>query len=189
MKKSGLKRGICNVFAVAFAVLIFSIGFTNLKVKAESDAVPFSNESVEITGSIVSLDQDVKAYASASEDADVLHEFKAGDSILISGQDGDFVTIYYAGETMFIKSDSISKAAIADSEEKAKELEEAVKNEAEIRNQQNQSYVDSFIRQEESQKRAMVWRIVIGALIVGLLIISVIIGVRSRGAGEEKEAN
>ncbi len=176
MKKTFFVRVFFVAFMVAFMALSGAFSAT-AQASADGDPVPFNSEAVQISGSIVTLDQDTKAYASPSEDSEVLYEFVAGDPIFVSGQEGDFTSIYYAGKTMYIKTEAITQTALAASEEAAKEMEQELADEAEARSQRDQAYLETLIRQEEQKKNALIWKIIIGVLVVAIIAVSVAIGI------------
>ncbi|MBQ3797873.1 MAG: hypothetical protein II842_16625 [Butyrivibrio sp.] len=183
MKKTVFTRVIFTTFMVLFLALTGNCSVIS-RASDSGDPVPFKSEGVQISGSILALDREAKAYASPSEDSEVLHEFSAGDTIFVSGQDGAFISIFYDGKTMYIKTDDITQEAFESSEEAAKAMEEELKEEAETRSQRDQAYLETLIRREEQKKKALIWKIIIGILVVAIIAVSVAIGISNNKKGK-----
>ena len=181
MRRECVKRIIVVFMLVLIATLNSAVvGFTSYA----NDEASFSESGVSISGFPVVLTNDVKAYSTPSESGDVANTFAGGEAVFITGEDGGFTTIFYKGETLYIKTSDISdNIADADSgsDELAAEFEQKAQNDV--------TYIDSYLRQQRSQRNALIWKIIIGALVAAIIIISIVIGVKNNKKAENDTDN
>lgn len=184
-KSSGLSKFISCMAAFAmFMALVMT-----MKVSAfaeENDPVPFKETGVVITGMVVTLEQPAVALDAPSEDANVVHEFAAGDPIFKIGEDNGYIVINYKGESLYIKQDDGTQSAIEASEAANAAQAEALEKELEQMQQKDQTYVDSYLRLQQGQRNALIWKIVIGVLVALFIIISIVIAVQNAKKGNAK---
>ncbi len=180
-----IKRALCGMAAavimIAGACTCSMTAFAN-----DGDGVPYTEESITYTGHVMALDQAADAYDAPSEDANVAKSFAAGDTVFVTGEDGDYTSIYYAGKVLYIKKSDISEEAIAAAAAAIEEQNKALEEEFAQKTEEDIAYVNAFMRQQESQKKALIWKIVIGVLVGLIAIVSVIIGIKNNK--KEKKA-
>ena len=187
MKKSKwYSKFISCIAALGIFMAIFSA--QNVTAFAEDD-VPFKEESIVITGMVVYLEEPAKALDAPSDNANVIHEFAAGDPIFKIGEDNGYIVINYNGNSLYIKSESVSEETIASAEASNAAMEEAVAKEFEQLQQSDQTFVDSYLRQQQSQKNALIWKIVIGVLVALFIIISVVIAIQNSKKNGDKKSD
>ncbi|MBR4667563.1 MAG: hypothetical protein IKO76_02260 [Butyrivibrio sp.] len=178
-------RRFSKVISCVAALAMVMAVVTTCKVTALADDsdVPFKEEAVVITGYPIALPQAATAYDAPSEDANVVHEFAAGDPIFKIGEDNGYIVINYKGESLYIKSDVFDAESMAAAEASNAAQAEEVSKELEQMQQNDQTYVDSYMRQVKSQRNALIWKIVIGVLVALFVAISVIIAVQNSKKG------
>lgn len=184
MKKSKwLSRFIICIAALG----IFAAVFSTLNVTALAEDVPFKEESIVITGMVIYLDEPAIALDAPSDNANVVHEFAAGDPIFKIGEDGGYIVISYKGDSLYIKSETVSDETIAAAEASNAVMAEAVAKESEQLFERDLTFIDSYLRQQQRQKNALIWKIVIGVLVALFIIISVVIAVQNNKKGNDKK--
>ena len=174
------------------AVLAISI-FTMIPVVSHaSEGVSFSEKSETFSGEAVTLEAATDAFETPSEDGNVAYTFSAGDSVFVTGEEGEFKTIFYQGKTLYIKEgfsggkqtlgdDTGSQSVIS---VESDEYDKALRQEFEEAEKENAAFIEAYVRLQSAKKRALIWKIVIGVLVVALLAISVIIGLKNKKASE-----
>ena len=190
-----ITRILCGIGTAALMLSLW--GQAQVTAYANDD-VSYSEDAVSFSGSIATLDEAADAYASPSESAQVVHSFAAGDNVFITGEDSGFKAVFFQGETLYIKGDVALKAsavdansAVADEEIPldTDEYDKALRAEFEQAALEDAAYAEAFLRQQEALKKALIWKIVIGALIAGLLVVSVIIGLKNKKNDETVNEN
>ncbi len=184
MKKCGKFYRLISCLA-AFAMFMVFVLTAKVTAFADDSDVPFKEEAVVITGYPIALPQAATAYDAPSEDANVVHEFAAGDPIFKIGEDNGYIVINYKGESLYIKSDVFDAESMAAAEASVAAQAEEVAKELEQMQQNDQTYVDSYMRQLKSQRNALIWKIVIGVLVALFIIISVVIAVQNSKKGDK----
>ena len=142
----------------------------------DADSSALSTAVSAISGEVYVLAEDADALDAPSNSANVVHTFKAGETVFVTGMEGSYKTVFYQGQTLYLKNASLIVGTIDNNTETEGSLEEEFAKQS----AEDAAYIEAFVRQQDAQKRAVIWKIVIGVLVVGLLAISVIIGLRSR---------
>ena len=162
---------------VLMVIIFLSLG--DFTCRASSEDASFETSAVEVSGLIITLDGSARAYKEPDTSSEVVIEFKEGESIYKTGESGDFYTIFYKGETLYIMVDEVSQESIASSEASADAQAEAVASE--MKNQEKEDTL-AFEREEkriERDRNALIWKIVIAVLVVSIITVSIIIAVRN----------
>ena len=175
-----------KIIRIAVMAALLSIVLIRANVYAD-DTDSFDNSAPTYSGYVQELDADVKAYTEPKDDAEVGAEFSKGGSVYITGEADGYYSIFYQGEELYIKTDDISSAARDKSNENNKAIEEEAGKELEANEKMDVTYVESFERQLDSARNALIWKIVIGVLVVAFIAVSVIIAVRNNKQEEAKE--
>ena len=172
---------------ILIAFVIALISFTNFYIYSYAgEDVSYNKNAGSISGNIVALDKAVDALDSPSDSGKVVHSFAPGDAVFVTGEESGYTVIFYQGESLYIKNSDISEEALtaakASDEKRAQEVSEEMK----ANTKADETFVDSYMRLRNSQRNALIWKIVIGVLIAALLVVSVIIGIKSKQAAEEE---
>lgn len=142
----------------------------------DADSSALSTAVSAISGEVYVLAEDADALDAPSDSANVVHTFKAGETVFVTGMENSYKTVFYQGQTLYLKNASF----IVGTNDNNTETEGSLEEEFAKQSEEDAAYIEAFVRQQDAQKRAVIWKIVIGVLVVGLLAISVIIGLRSR---------
>ena len=184
MKRKCTEKLVCAIGMLALFTIIFN--HVPMIVSAEN--------AQNLSGEVVTLQSATDALDAPSEDANVVHSFTVGESAFVTGEENGFKTVFWKGQILYIKEGfTLKNAGVADaaqSEEKetapmddgvviGEVLKADLDKEFEQAAMEDVAVVESYIRQEEAKKRALIWRIVIGALVFGILVVSVIIGIKN----------
>ena len=173
-----------TVTLALFAILFNCASFT---VKAEN--------TQNVSGEVVTIQAETDAFDAPAEDANVVHSFTVGETAFVTGEESGFKTVFWKGQILYIKEGFTRKdtGTSSDSSQSAEKeavpmddgvaigevLKAELDKEFEQAAMEDVAVVESYIRQEESKKRALIWKIVIGVLVVGILVVSVIIGIKN----------
>ncbi len=163
MKKSIL-RLLCLFMLFLIALSIFS---TN---KINTLAGSSSNEG--INGTVMTLEADAIARREASENSEAVASFSAGDSIFVVSEENGWYKIYYKGDYAYVQASNdsnVATVAMSSSAELDKEFNQ--KEQIDI------TYVESYLKQQKRARSALVWKIIICVLVVGIIATSVVIGI------------
>lgn len=96
-------------------------------------------------------------YESMSEKAKVLENLKAGETVIVQSQDGEWFEVLYQGNTLYLHgtADELFETRI----------DENVVNELNTRIDDNESWVQSYVTQMKALRSANIWRVFIAGLI------------------------
>ena len=130
----------------------------------------------QVTGSLQSITEDVVAYDSQDDPSSSI-EIKAGEIVLVAGEDSEWMHIVYQGSDLYIKKADASAVGSLENEAAAKELEK--------REQKDKSWIESYLAQMKAIRSGKIWRTVIVVLIVAVIVFVVFSGIR-RNASDEK---
>ena len=175
------KRLRAVVLLVVFAILVL----ISRNVEAEG------SESIPTSGTVTQLDGAATAYEQKDTSSKVIAEFSGGDSVFVTGGDDSWVEIFFKGETGYIPVDQIGHENIAAAEKSAEEIGQAIDEELKKNDIETGIQIDNYLRKKNQELNAFIWKIVIGALVVAIIVVSVIIGrMNKEGSKEEiKEEN
>ena len=167
-----------KIVRIAVMAALLSIVLIRVSVYAD-DTDSFDNSAPTYSGYVQELDADVKAYTEPKEGAEVGAEFTSGNSVYITGEAEGYYSIFYQGQELYIKTDDISSDSKDKSIEVNKAIEEEAGKELETNEKMDATYVESYERQLESARNALIWKIVIGVLVAAFIAVSVIIAVKN----------
>ena len=180
MKKVLMRLAICLACLISFGAV--------QKVYASDSDVSFSQDAQSVSGQIIALSEDAKAYASPDESADVVQSFSKGETVYVLGESDGWYQIFYKGETLYVKNSAITNEDSLESQKQAQELAQEVTEELEEAKKQDVIDTETYERQKISKRNALIWKIVIGVLVAAMLIVSVIIGIKSSKANKESKS-
>ena len=176
--KKGMKKSIIVLTTVVLLLCGSVLG--GITVFAEGSTT-YSEDAVSIPGGLLILGKDADAYDVPAEGANVVHHFAAGETVFLTGEEGDYKTIFYKGETLYIRSEDTVSATDGDAA-----LQDELQEEMKLTAQADITYVDSFLRIQKSERNALIWKIVIAVLVVAIIAVSVVIGIRNSKNGDKK---
>ncbi|WP_185752394.1 hypothetical protein [Butyrivibrio sp. AE2032] len=174
--------------SVALAGLVAVIGFGTAVTSFAEEAVDFSTETNVVSGQIIGLAGDADAYVSPDASSEKKASFAAGDSVYMISENDGWYEIFYKGETLYIPSDAISQDAFASAQAQAQEAAEAAAEELEQQEKQDAATAEAFVRQQRAERNALIWKIVIGILVVAIIAVSIVIAVKGKDDQKTEEA-
>ena len=147
----------------------------------------FADETANISGTVMTVNMDVSAYEKPDENSSVIVTFKAGENVFVTEKTDEWLKIFYQGKTAYINRNDNSADEIASVAEAS--INESLEAEFKQKEQFDITYVDSFERQQKRNRNAMIWKIVIGVLVLAIVAISVIIAVKNMRNGSDDTKN
>ncbi len=179
-----------NIFKNIYLIIVLGMLLFVAGPTISAYASDYTEQSNTVSGEVVTLNSSVQARKEPSDDADVLFEFSAGESIYVVGEDNGWCEIFYKGETAYVKKDQIGEESIASSEASGDILKEELEDEFTQKQQFDITYVDSFHKQQVRDRNAMIWKIIIIVLVVAIIAISVVMTIRMKNKNNEaKDSN
>lgn len=164
---------------LGLAVACFLISFTPVYAQENSeDAQSFS-------GQVMTLSEDSLAYPEPDETSGEARAFTKGESVFVVEESDGWYKIFFKGENLYIPKEGISEEAAMEAEKQSEELAAEVQEEMKEVSKQYEADLETYERQNVSQRNSMIWKIVIGVLVVVIIIISVIIGVKNMKSEED----
>ncbi len=179
-----MKKVLLKLMAFAACIMLTISPITS--VAAENDAAA-SQEAQSFTGQVMSLSEDTKAYVSPDISSEEKQSFSAGESVFVTKDAEGWYEIFYKGETLYIPKESVKQEDVQEACQQAQELAQEVQEEMDNAEKRDALQIEIYERQNKSQRNAMVWKIIIGALVVAIIALSVIIGLRNKKEDEEKK--
>ena len=175
------KRLRVVILFVVFAILVL----ISRNIEAEE------SESVLTSGTVTRLEGSATAYEQKDISSKVIAEFSEGDSVFVTDVEDSWAEIFYKGETGYIPVDQIGHENIAAAEKSAEEIGQAIDEELKKNDIETSVGIDNYLRKKNQELNALIWKIIIGALVVVIIVVSVIIGrMNKEGSKEEiKEEN
>ncbi len=151
-----------------------------------------ANEGGAISGTVTELGFDADAYADKDTSSEVKASFSSGDSVFVTEESDGWYRIFYKGEMLYIKiPDTVNSepeqqaesqrsisgphdAYIAELDKEFKEQESAV------------AYLaDTVEKQKKARINSLVWKIIIGVLVVAIIVVTVVIAVKNKEEDDE----
>ena len=160
------KRLRAVVLLVVFAILVL----ISRNIEAEG------SEAVLTSGTVTQLEGAATAYEQKDISSKVIAEFSEGDSVFVTDVEDSWAEIFYKGETGYIPVDQIGHENIAAAEKSAEEIGQAIDEELKKNDIETSVGIDNYLRKKNQELNALIWKIVIGALVVVIIVVSVIIG-------------
>ena len=170
------KRLRAVLLLVVFTILVL----ISRNVEAEG------SESIPTSGTVTQLDGAATAYEQKDTSSKVIAEFSGGDSVFITGVDDSWVEIFFKGEVGYIPTDQISKEIIAAAEKSAEEMGQAIDEELKKNDIETGIEIDNYLRKKNQELNALIWKIIIGVLVVLIIVVSVIIGRMNKTVSTEE---
>ena len=96
-----------------------------------------------------------------------------------------YAVSFFKGENLYIPKEGISEEAAMEAEKQSEELAAEVQEEMKEVSKQYEADLETYERQNVSQRNSMIWKIVIGVLVVVIIVLSVIIGVKNMKSEED----
>lgn len=119
-----------------------------------------------LQGSLMTAVKDTQGRAEADEKSEVVMDFPAGSSFLVTGEENGWSRIYYQGKTLFVPQKDLVNTAGEDSGELDKELQNSVEEGA--------AFISSLERQREAEQQARIWKIIIVVLVAAVFVTGLI---------------
>ncbi len=175
MKKS-ISRFLCLFMLFIIAFSMFSLNKLNTMASGSS------HES--ITGTAMTLTSDASMRVAANDNAEIVTNLSAGDIIFVVKEENGWYQVYYKGDYAYVKvsNDSgdsqgtdVATVSMSSTEELDKEFTQ--------KEQLDSTYVESYLIQQRRARIALVWKILIVALVGAIIAVSIVIGVRNSKSG------
>ena len=155
-----------------------------------------------VSGEVDIIVSQTHAYTQPSVDSDSFLDLDVGDSVFVTGQEGDFYIIYYKDLTGYVPKYAIDgtdapasvtgvsvnpdAASLASSAKQLKEENnKAVHEEFKEQEEYNEQLEKTLEQQKKSKRNTIIWISVMGALCVGLVVISVIAVLKNKDNEQE----
>ncbi len=175
------------VKSVALAGLVAVLGFGAAVTSFAEESVDFNAETSAISGQALTLSNAADAYVSPDTSSEKKASFAAGDYVFVVSENGGWYEIFYKGETLYIPSEAIPQDALASAQAQAQETAEAAAQELEQQEKQAAASSEAFVRQQRAERNALIWKVVIGILVVAIIVVSIIIAVKSKDDQKAEE--
>jgi hypothetical protein len=179
MRKVLLKAAVCITCMIITVMPVLAAEPTS--------EVSFTMDAQSVSGQVITLSEDAKAYTSADESTDVAESFSKGDTVYVVEEANGWYQIFYKGENLYIPVSSITSENVQESQKQAEELAKDVDEELKAAEKNDVAEIEAFWRQRRSQRNALIWKIVIAILVVAILVVSVVTGVKNSKAEADKE--
>ncbi len=177
IKKKDLNN--LSVLALTIVIAVVFVLCTSFSCSLISHAQEVNTEATTINGELATLNEDVEAREAADVSSQVVASFNAGNPVYITERLEGWIEIYYQGKNLYIKDDNGSVASVNDNSEVSAELEKQA--------QTDKAWIESYESQLKAERNARVWRIVIGAIIIGLVAYIVYKTIKQNKTGEKTE--
>ena len=146
---------------------------------AASEELAGPVDGAVISGQVVTVSSAASAYRDKDSSGEAAVTFNAGDSIYLTGEDGDWLTIFYKGEHLYIPKSEVNLADIEASQQQADELAAEVQEEIEAQSKEDEAYVNAYYKMNKSQRNARIWFGIIVFLVAAIVAVSVYIAIRN----------
>lgn len=160
---------------ISFSIIISFIVFP-ITTTASGD-ISFSKESQSVSGQVMTLAKDTKAFKTPDENALVAQSFSKGETVYVVGESDGWYEIFYKGENLYIPGDSMNEDAVNEALEASKELAKEASEELKEAGKQDAVEIETYERQRQRDMNALIWKIVIASLVIIIIVFSVIIGI------------
>lgn len=153
--------------AAVLAAVILTAGCGNVQVGEDRTNDGMQNEPEEekmetLQGSLMVASEDTQGREEPDEKAEVIVNFPAGSSFLVTGEENGWSRIYYQGQILFVPE----KALTAVLGEDGGELDEELQKSAE----EGATFISSLEKQRSVTRHTRVWRIVIVVLVAAVFV-------------------
>lgn len=172
--------------AIVTLVIVLVMGASLVITSMGKDT---SNKLVSRQIQLLTLDKDANAYAEPTDNSKVLRVIKAGTAVAVVGEEGDYTVIIYQDHDEYIKTEDITKEAVAASQASAKERAEEVDEEYDKFKKEDAAYLESLERQRIKSRNAVIWKTIIVILVIAIVLVSVVMGVKNAKDSKNPEAD
>lgn len=172
--------------AIVTLVIVLVMGASLVITSMGKDT---SNKLVSRQIQLLTLDKDANAYAEPTDNSKVLRVIKAGTAVAVVGEEGDYTVIIYQDHDEYIKTEDITKEAVAASQASAKESAEEVDEEYDKFKKEDAAYLESLERQRIKSRNAVIWKTIIVILVIAIVLVSVVMGVKNAKDSKNPEAD
>lgn len=150
-----------------------------------------AEEESAVTGSVVSgqvtpLTEPATAYSQPDTSSEAVATFNAGDSVFLVSEEGDWYTIFYKGENLYIPKSNITSETLQAAEQQAQELGAQIDEELGLQEMQDESFVNAYYKMSKSRRNARIWIGVIVVLVAAVIAVSAIRVFKNKNKSEEK---
>lgn len=158
-------------------ITCFIMSFTPAMAQGFGTDSSLNQEAQSFTGQIMTLSEDSKAYAAQDKNSEVVQSFTAGDTVFVVDTTDNWYQIFYKGETLYIPINSITEEDVEEAQKQAEEQAQAVSEELEKAEKVEMASIELLEKQRISQRNALIWKIVIVALVAAIIIVSAVIAI------------
>ena len=180
-----MKRALCKTAAIMVVLTFILIPLT---VQASDTDISFSEDTQALSGQVMTLSQDTKAYGTPSTTAEVKLSFSKGETVFVVEESDGWFQIFYKGEELYIPSTSFDETAVEDAKGQAAELAQEASEELKAAEKRDIVEIETIERQRESYRNSIIWKIVIGVLVVLIIVVSVIIALKNKKSDDNDDA-
>lgn len=183
-----MKKSIMTKIVATILCGVLALGNPSVTAMAAEDTSS-SGTAETISGQVMMIDSDAAAYSSPDESGNVVHEFKAGETMFVLGENNGWYEIFYQGQKMYVSTVAISNDAQATNAQSFEEHVEELDKEFDEAAKADKTYIESWVRQRIRARNSMIWKISIAVLVVLILGVSVFIGVSNSKKAKAENAS
>ena len=157
---------MATVGLLVAAALAFGCGNADAGPEPENTEQESMDGTGILQGNLMTAAEDTQGRAEPDEKADVVMEFPAGSSFLVTGEENGWSRIFYQGQTLFVPHQDLTDA----SGDGGTELDEELRNSAE----EGAAFISSLEKQRGAAQQARIWKIVIIVLVAAVFVTGLI---------------
>ena len=161
----------------------------------------YINSYASISGEVNMIVSPTSAYREPSMDAEKIRDLNIGDTVFVTGEDGDFYVIYFKDTTQYVPKYAIdgtdvpdsatgvsvnpNAASLASSAKKAKEeSNKALHEEFKEQEAYNEILEDTLEQKSKTKRNTIIWITVMVVLCMCMIGVSVMTAFSSKNADE-----
>lgn len=165
-RKIGKRIYIAAVSLLLTVIMVAGCGNTGGSPVSDDTEQESMDGTGILQGSLMTAVKDTQGRAEADEKSEVVMDFPAGSSFLVTGEENGWSRIYYQGKTLFVPQKDLVNTAGEDSGELDKELQNSVEEGA--------AFISFLERQREAEQQARIWKIIIVVLVAAVFVTGLI---------------
>ena len=119
-----------------------------------------------LQGSLMTAAEDTQGRTEQSKEAEVVMEFPAGSSFLVTGEENGWSRIFYQGKTLYVPQESLANESADAGDELDEELQKAA--------EEGSAFISSLEGQREADRNNRIWRIIIIVLIAAVFVSGIV---------------
>lgn len=177
MKKVLLKLVTCIMCVFFLSTPVIS--------RASDTAIPFSQESEALSGSVMTLSKDAIAYTDPDDKSGEKMSFAKGETVFVLEKTDGWCKVFYKGEKLYIPEKCFSSETIEETNDVATELASDVTQELREAQKRDAADIEAYERQRISRQNAIIWKMVIVVLVVMIIFLSIFVGVSNMKSDRE----